>query len=56
MHSPVICGIGIHGQWMWINPEMRLVIVKLASNGTVVDTQTDRQLLSAFAAITTELA
>jgi CubicO group peptidase (beta-lactamase class C family) len=48
----VICGIGIHGQWFWIDPDKRLVIAKMASRGMVVDTDTDRQLLAAFAAIT----
>jgi CubicO group peptidase (beta-lactamase class C family) len=52
----VICGIGIHGQWLWIDPEEQLVIAKMASKGTVVDTDTDRGLLAAFAAITQTLA
>jgi len=47
----VICGIGIHGQWLWINPEKDLVIVKLASNDIEVDSATDRMTLAAFAAI-----
>ena len=45
------CAIGIHGQWLWIDRTARLVIVKMASNGTVVDTDTDRTLLAAFHAI-----
>jgi len=47
----IACAIGIHGQWLWIDRASRLVIVKLASNGTVVDTETDRDLLAVFAAI-----
>jgi CubicO group peptidase (beta-lactamase class C family) len=54
--SPVICAIGIHGQWLWINPSERLVIAKLASNGTVVDTDTDRLWLAAVDRISTTLA
>ena len=47
----IACAIGIHGQWLWIDRASRLVIVKLASNGTVVDTVTDRDLLAVFTAI-----
>ena len=47
----IACAIGIHGQWLWIDRTVRLVIVKMASNGTVVDTDTDRTLLAAFNAI-----
>ena len=46
-----ICAIGIHGQWLWINPKKELVIVKLASHHSEVDTDTDRLMLAAFAAI-----
>jgi CubicO group peptidase (beta-lactamase class C family) len=47
----IACAIGIHGQWLWIDRAAKLVIVKMASNGTVVDTDTDRTLLAAFNAI-----
>jgi CubicO group peptidase (beta-lactamase class C family) len=47
----IACAIGIHGQWLWIDRAARLVIVKMASNGSVVDTDTDRTLLAAFNAI-----
>jgi CubicO group peptidase (beta-lactamase class C family) len=46
-----ICCIGIHGQWLWINPQKELVIVKLASHDSEVDTATDRVMLAAFRAI-----
>ena len=49
------CGIGIHGQWLWINPKKELVIVKLASHHSEVDTDTDRLMLAAFAAIADRL-
>jgi hypothetical protein len=51
-----ICAIGIHGQWLWINPQKELVIVKLASHNSEVDTNTDRLMLAAFAAIAESLA
>ena len=51
-----ICAIGIHGQWLWINPQKELVIVKLASHNSEVDTDTDRLMLAAFAAIADALA
>jgi CubicO group peptidase (beta-lactamase class C family) len=47
----IACAIGIHGQWLWIDRAARLVIVKMASNGTVVDTDTDHDLLATFNAI-----
>jgi CubicO group peptidase (beta-lactamase class C family) len=47
----IACAIGIHGQWLWIDRSARLVIVKMASNGTVVDNDTDRMLGTAFNAI-----
>jgi CubicO group peptidase (beta-lactamase class C family) len=46
-----ICAIGIHGQWLWINPKKELVIVKLASHHSEVDTDIDRLMLAAFSAI-----
>jgi hypothetical protein len=36
---------------LWIDRAARLVIVKMASSGTVVDTDADRTLLAAFNAI-----
>ena len=50
-----ICAIGIHGQWLWINPKKELVIVKLASHHSEVDSDTDRLMLAAFAAIADSL-
>ena len=43
------------GNGEWIDRAKRLVIVKMASNGMVVDTDTDRTLLAAFDAIKTAL-
>ena len=43
----VICAIGIHGQWLWIDLEKRLVVVKLASSSSVIDTEDDLNFLEA---------
>ena len=51
----IACAIGIHGQWLWIDRAAGLVVVKLASNGTVVDTDTDRTFLKCIDAITKKL-
>lgn len=45
------CAIGIHGQWIWVNPKRKTVIVRMASNGTAIDTDTDRDLLCALQAV-----
>ncbi|MDB2389601.1 beta-lactamase family protein [Alphaproteobacteria bacterium] len=45
------CAIGIHGQWIWVNPKRQTVIVRMASNGTAIDTETDRNLLCALQAV-----
>ncbi|HWA49172.1 MAG TPA: serine hydrolase [Dongiaceae bacterium] len=45
------CAIGIHGQWIYIDPKAEMVIVKLSSQALPVEDQTDRLLLSGFAAI-----
>jgi hypothetical protein len=45
------CAIGIHGQWIWVNPKRQTVIVRMASNGTAIDTETDRDLLCALQAV-----
>lgn len=40
--------IGIHGQWMFINPVTRTVIVKLSSQGLPVDEPLDLRILPAL--------
>ena len=47
--------IGIHGQWLWVDRAAGLVVVKMASNGTVIDTNTDRTSLKCVDAITKTL-
>jgi CubicO group peptidase (beta-lactamase class C family) len=45
------CAIGIHGQWIYIDPAAEMVIAKLSSQPLPVDEATDHLLLAAFAAI-----
>jgi hypothetical protein len=45
------CAIGIHGQWIYIDPAAEMVIAKLSSQPLPVDVATDHLLLAAFAAI-----
>jgi len=45
------CAIGIHGQWLYIDPTARLVIAKLSSQALPTEDTTDRLLLQAFEAI-----
>ena len=52
----IACAIGIHGQWLWVDRESRLVIVKLPSNGTAIDIATDRDFLRATGSIAVELS
>jgi hypothetical protein len=45
------CAIGIHGQWLYIDPAAKLVIAKLSSQALPVDDPIDHRLLHAFAAL-----
>jgi len=45
------CGIGIHGQWIYVDPAAELVIAKLSSQPQPLDDPTDFLLLAAFDAI-----
>ena len=49
--SGAYCAIGIHGQWIYIDPEAEMVIAKLSSQPLPVDDATDRLLLATFAAV-----
>jgi len=44
-------GIGIHGQWLYIDPKSELVIAKFSSQALPVDDPVDYRLLDFFAAI-----
>ncbi|WP_284735747.1 serine hydrolase domain-containing protein [Dongia deserti] len=45
------CAVGIHGQWIYIDPVAEMVIAKLSSQPLPLDEATDHLLLAAFAAI-----
>ncbi|SLN62380.1 serine hydrolase domain-containing protein [Oceanibacterium hippocampi] len=49
--SGSFCGIGIHGQWLWIDPAREVVIAKAAAQPEPVDDPTDALMLRAFEAI-----
>jgi CubicO group peptidase (beta-lactamase class C family) len=45
------CGIGIHGQWVYIDPKAKVVIAKQSSQPLPIEEATDRLVLTAFDAI-----
>ncbi len=49
-----IMALGIHGQWLYINPSVELVIAKMASQPEPVDDLLDRQTLAVFAELCAE--
>ena len=42
--SGAFCGIGIHGQWLYVDPEREVVIVKMSSQALPVDDALDRRV------------
>jgi hypothetical protein len=53
--SGAYCAVGIHGQWIYIDPEAEMVVAKLSSQPLPVDEPTDHLLLAAFDAIASAL-
>ena len=49
--SGAFCAIGIHGQWLWIDPLREVVIAKVAAQAEPVDDDMDILLVHAFRAI-----
>jgi len=49
------CAVGIHGQWIYIDPAAEMVIVKLSSQPLPLDEGIDTLLLAAFDAIASAL-
>ncbi len=45
------CAIGIHGQWIYVDPAAEVVIVKFSSQPLAVDEATDQLLLAGFHAL-----
>jgi CubicO group peptidase (beta-lactamase class C family) len=54
--SSAFMGIGIHGQWLYIDPEADLVIAKFSSQEQPVTDSTDHLHLAAFAALSREFS
>ncbi len=50
------CAIGIHGQWIYCDPVVRVVIVRQASQSLAVDDPYDRTFLAGCAAISNWLS
>ena len=50
--SGAFCGIGIHGQWLWIDPQREVVIAKVSAQKEPVNEDIDFTLIRAFEAIT----
>ena len=53
--SNVLCAIGIHGQWIYVDFEAGLVAVKQSSQPIPSDDAMDRQTLALFSAIASEV-
>jgi CubicO group peptidase (beta-lactamase class C family) len=51
-----LAGIGIHGQWLYIDAATDTVIVKLATQPKAMDVPLDHRWLAAFRAVTAHLA
>ena len=45
------CGIGIHGQWLYVDPANEVVLVKMSSQPLPVDDEMDKQNLAFFQAV-----
>ncbi len=54
--SGAFCAIGIHGQWIYVDPAAEVVIAKQSSQPLPVDDATDHLLLRGFDAIARALA
>lgn len=49
------CGIGIHGQWLYVDPANEVVLVKMSSQPLPVDDEMDKQNLAFIAAVAERL-
>ena len=49
------CAIGIHGQWIWVDPVTEVVIARTAAQPEPVDDPTDYALIAAYEAIAAAL-
>lgn len=48
LSSGAFCGIGIHGQWVYVDPKREVVIVKMSSQALPVDDLLDKECLVFF--------
>ncbi|PBC10236.1 serine hydrolase [Mesorhizobium sp. WSM3859] len=51
--SGAFCGIGIHGQWLYVNPKTEVVIAKMSSQPEPVDDQLDVDIVAFLEALST---
>lgn len=49
--SGAFCAIGIHGQWLWVDPQNEVVIAKVSAQEDPVNEEIDYTLIRAFEAI-----
>ncbi|TPI25484.1 serine hydrolase [Mesorhizobium sp. B3-1-6] len=49
--SGAFCGIGIHGQWLYVNPKAEVVIAKMSSQPEPVDDKLDEDIVAFLAAL-----
>jgi CubicO group peptidase (beta-lactamase class C family) len=49
--SGAFCGIGIHGQWLYVNPRDEVVIAKMSSQPEPVDEPLDLDMVAFFEAL-----
>lgn len=52
----VFCAIGIHGQWIWIDPARGIVIAKQSSQAIPADDDLDALNIALFRALSREVA
>jgi hypothetical protein len=45
------CGIGIHGQWLYVNPKAEVVIAKMSSQPEPVDDKLDGDIVAFLEAV-----
>jgi CubicO group peptidase (beta-lactamase class C family) len=45
------CGIGIHGQWLYVDPRTEVVIAKMSSQPEPVDDPLDVEIVAFFEAL-----
>ena len=54
--SGAFCAIGIHGQWLWIDPQNEVVIAKVSTQPEPVNDEIDMLLINTFEEIAEAVA